>query len=165
MARLAWHRPNWRRPTQRIAPLTWPISGWRHGESNPGPPACKLAAGSAFAVAERLRGATGGAHARLVLGSLPYFSGVRASSPRTSGSCNSVAAALASSGTSRRPRANELTRTDPETNPFLVSCRCPSASRPLWSDGACNSHHCQVRSIRPGHAGLFVQNRPVRDHH
>src|SRR5665648_218290 len=50
---------------------------WRHGESNPGPPACKLAAGLAFAVAEHVRGAPGGYDARLVVGSLPYFCGVR----------------------------------------------------------------------------------------
>jgi len=45
----------------------WPghWSGWRHGESNPGPPACKLAAGPAFAVAEHVRGAPGGYGARL----------------------------------------------------------------------------------------------------
>src|SRR5665647_1765758 len=77
MARLAWHRPNWRRPGQRIVPLTWPFSGWRHGESNPGPPACKLAAESPSAVAEHVRGASGRSDAQLVLGSLPYFSGVR----------------------------------------------------------------------------------------
>jgi hypothetical protein len=59
-------------------PLTWPLTGWRHGESNPGPPACKLAAESSSAVAEHVRGATGGSGGRLVVGSLPYFSGVRA---------------------------------------------------------------------------------------
>ena len=26
---------------ERRGPLTWPSCGWRHGESNPGPPACK----------------------------------------------------------------------------------------------------------------------------
>lgn len=36
--------------------------------------ACKLAADLA-SVAEHLRGATGGSHARLALGSLPYLSG------------------------------------------------------------------------------------------
>ena len=82
MARLAWHRPNRRRPTRRIAPLTWPSSGWRHGESNPGPPACKLAAESTFAVAELPRDSVGGHCRRLMSGSLPYFSGVRASSSR-----------------------------------------------------------------------------------
>src|SRR5665647_409450 len=54
----------------------------RHGEWNPGPPACKLAAGSPFAVAERVLGATGVSRDRLVLGSLPYFSGVRAQPSR-----------------------------------------------------------------------------------
>ena len=46
-------------------------------ESNPGPPASKLAAESASAIAEHLRCAAGGSRAGLVLGSLPYVSGVR----------------------------------------------------------------------------------------
>ena len=53
----------------------WP--GWRHGESNPGPPACKVAAESPSAVAEHGRGTPGGSEGRLMVGSLPYFSGVR----------------------------------------------------------------------------------------
>ena len=38
---------------------------------------CKLADEPAFAVAEYLRGATGGSDGRLALGSLPYFSVLR----------------------------------------------------------------------------------------
>src|SRR5680860_1809561 len=40
-------------------------------------PARKVAAESPSAVAEHVRGAPGGYHARLMVGSLPYFSGVR----------------------------------------------------------------------------------------
>jgi len=48
-------------------------------EFNPGPPFCKLAADSTFAVAEPARDVVGGPRYRLVSGLLPYFSGVRAS--------------------------------------------------------------------------------------
>ena len=51
--------------------------------THPGPPVCKLAAESTSDVAEHLRGATGRSHARLASGSLPYCSGVRATSSRT----------------------------------------------------------------------------------
>ena len=40
-------------------------------------PFYKLAAGSTLGAAEHLRGSTGGSHAWLLSGSLPYFSGVR----------------------------------------------------------------------------------------
>ena len=43
-------------------------------------PANSLLKSAGVCFAEHLRGATDGSHARLVLGSLPYFSGVSASS-------------------------------------------------------------------------------------
>jgi hypothetical protein len=50
-------------------------------ESTRIPHVCRLAADSAPSVAEHKRGPTGGSDARLVLGSLPHFSGVRALRP------------------------------------------------------------------------------------
>ena len=74
---------------ERKGPLSW----WRHGESNPGPPACKLAARPAFAVAEHVRDAPGGYEARLMVESLPYFCGVRLRRRRARG-VPSIAAPL-----------------------------------------------------------------------
>jgi hypothetical protein len=53
------------------------------GGAEPWPSACKLAAGSTSPVAEPPRGAVGSPRCRMVSGSLPYFSGVRTSSFRT----------------------------------------------------------------------------------
>jgi len=82
---------------QVAAPLPFPrpqrLSSGRasHGAWT-GPPACKLAAELVFGVAEPSRAAAGRSRARLVMRSLPYFSGVRTSSSQTT-SGTAVAAA------------------------------------------------------------------------
>jgi len=58
----------------------------------PSVPACKHAAASVFGVAGEVSDAAGGTQALLVLGSLPYFSGVRVPSPRTFRSGNHMVA-------------------------------------------------------------------------
>lgn len=88
--------------------------------SNPGPPACKLAAESVFGIAGDLRDAAGGMHARQVLGSLPYFCGVRAIQPASlsgHGPVLSIGARL------RALQAPPATKTRPHVRPGLRWCQ------------------------------------------